>query len=152
MEEAAFVLAAGRDAGINATASCGGTRPLTETPAWRLFVEPVNLSRPCRPTQSNDQWRNSGGASGATELLTEDGAIVVRRYGAQPTLDLLSNEFRILTCALPCASQAWCGGGLRGISYATTSTPSRSRVRLTCGCSIPCQGAARARLFRLAAV
>ena len=33
----------------------------------------------CVPSQ-NDQWRNSGGASGATELPSKYG-VVVRRYG-----------------------------------------------------------------------
>ena len=94
MGEAAFILAAGRDTGINSATACSGKRPLTQTQAWALFVEPLKMSRPCRPTQSNDQWRNSGGASGATEMMAEDGTIVVRRYGALPRF------FRVRVCPL----------------------------------------------------
>ena len=63
-------------------------RPLNHTEEWCLFAEPIHHTRPITPKQLNDQYRNSGGASGSTvmpaTLRDERGSMragIVRRYG-----------------------------------------------------------------------
>ena len=69
---------------VSSGASVLPPRPLNHTKEWCLFAEPIHHTRPITPKQLNDQYRNSGGASGSTVMPATRGSMragIVRRYG-----------------------------------------------------------------------